>query len=236
MRGSGPSRRLTLPLLETVPGLAHAFTTKGADPSVALREAAGRALPVRTLRQVHGAAVRRIDAEAPPTAHVSAEGDALVTDRPGVALGVWVADCVPILVCDPKTRALAAVHAGWRGTSAGVLSVAIETLGQAFAARAEDLRVALGPAIGPCCFEVGEEVVVALLRADPGATDCVRRGDGLRVDLSEANRRQAIAAGVPAEQIQLAGLCTVCRPDLLESYRREGGGAGRTAGLIAWAS
>jgi len=218
-----------------VPGLAHAFTVRGSDPATVLREVTGATPTLRTLRQVHGAAVHRVLKDELPAAGAAVpEGDALVTSDGDVALGVWVADCVPILLCDPERRALGAVHAGWRGTVAGVLTAAIEAL-RSLGSRPADLRAAFGPAIGACCFEVGEVVVEALLLRDPGAGACVvLAGDRPRLDLIEANRRQALAAGLAPHHLQAAGLCTFCRGDLLESYRRGGGGAGRMAGLIAW--
>ena len=112
---------------------------------------------------------------------------------------------------------------------------AIATLQDRFGSEPGSLRLAFGPCIGPCCFEVGGEVVEALLRAFPDASDCVLAGPPRRLDLVEANRMQARAAGVPEGGMQAAGLCTFCRPDLLVSYRREGGTAGRMAGVIAWA-
>ena len=234
--GQGPARRLEMPLLASVAGLAHGFTVSGSDPAAVVREAVGRDLPLRTLKQVHGAAVRRAGGSDRAATLPPPEGDALITAEAGLALGVWVADCVPILVCDPRTRALAAVHAGWRGTTARVLDAAVGALGAAFGSRPADLIVALGPAIGPCCFEVGDEVVERLLEADPGAAACVLGGRRRRIDLPSANRRQALAAGVRPERVAAAGLCTVCRADLLESYRRQRGAGGRMAGLIAWRS
>ncbi len=226
-----------MPVLEAIPWLAHAFSVRGSRPEAILRNEMRVAHPPRTLRQIHGARVVRIDdgddgpggaGDGPP------QGDVLVTDRPGVSLGVWVADCVPVLIADPASRAVAAVHAGWRGTVAGALAAAIASLRHIFGARPHDLRVAIGPSIGPCCFEVGDEVVAALLGADPGATDCVSPGPVRpHVDLWEANRRQAIAAGATGALIETARLCTCCHGDLLESYRREGAGAGRMAAVIA---
>ncbi len=241
--GRGAARRLSMPILAAVPNLLHAFTVKGSKPAVALRDLAGGDMPLVTLRQVHGALVHRVEAEGPESragaeAPASHEGDALVTSMTRRALAVYVADCVPALVCDPRSRVLAAVHAGWRGTVAGVLARTIDMMRRDYGARPEDLRVALGPAIGPCCFEVGEEVVERLLGADPGAIACVLHAGGgaPRVDLIEANRRQALASGVSEGRIQATGLCTRCETDLLESYRRSGPGAGRMAGLIAWES
>jgi hypothetical protein len=234
IRGAGPTRRLLLPLLAGVPGLAHAFTLRGAEPRAALREAAGRDLPLRELRQVHGARVVVVDGgEADAAGAPLPEGDALATRARGVALAVAVADCLPILVCDPEGGALAAVHAGWRGTARGVLRAALDVLCARLGARPDGMRVAFGPGIGPCCFEVGDEVVEALLRCDAGAGTCVAPGPRPRVDLVGVNRRQALAAGVPPGRIESAGWCTRCSPDLA-SYRRDREAAGRMAGLIAW--
>jgi len=238
--GTGPSRRIEIPILATIPGLRHLFTLKGSDVAMALAESVGRAMPLVTLRQVHGAVVRVVDgrpAGAPGESRGPdrrEEGDALVVGGPGIAAGVFVADCIPILICDEERRVAAAVHAGWRGTVAGVTGAAIATLRDRFGCEPGSLRIAFGPCIGPCCFEVGGEVVEALLRAFPDASDCVLAGPPRRIDLVEANRIQARAAGVTEGGMQAAGLCTMCRPDLLESYRRERGAAGRMAGIIAW--
>ncbi len=239
--GSGFARRIQVPILSQVPGLAHLFTVKDSDARAALAESMGSPVPLLSLRQVHGAAVHVVDGRpwAPdpaggPGPRDIQEGDALVVAESGLAVGVWVADCVPVLVCDESTRTAAAVHAGWRGTVKGVVGAAIAVLRSRFGADAGTMRVALGPCIGPCCFEVGNEVVDALLAAFPAAASCVVPGARTRVDLLEANRLQAQAAGIPPGRIQAAGLCTMCRPDLLESYRRGAGNAGRMAGIIGW--
>lgn len=234
LRGAGPTLRLTLPLLERLPGLAHAFTVAGSEEAAVLAAVAGRALPLWTLRQVHGRVVRSIDDSGPvPWADPRPEGDALVSARRDRAIGVHVADCVPIVLCDPVHGVLGAAHAGWRGTVAGVLGAALAAMAAA-GARPEDVYIGMGPAIGACCFEVGAEVVAAFRDADPGAESSIRTGSRARIDLLDANRRQAIAAGVRAERIAAANLCTACRPDLLISYRRSGRSSGRMTGLIAW--
>jgi hypothetical protein len=238
--GSGPARRIEVPILSQVEGLTHLFTVRGSEAPVALAEAAGRALPIVSMKQVHGADVHVADRPAsrapgaPSSASAAPVGDALVVKEPGVAVAVWVADCVPVLLCDEATHSAAAVHAGWRGTVKGVVGSAIAVLRSRFGADPGRMRVAIGPCIGPCCFEVGDEVVEALLTAFPDAGGCVLPGARRRIDLVEASRQQAEAAGVPAGRIQASGLCTVCRPDLLESYRRGRGTCGRMAGLIAW--
>ena len=231
--GEGPTRHLCLPVLDAVPGLAHAFTTTGSDVAAVAAVVAGPG-PLWRLSQVHGAVVVAIDASAPEAPlERPPTGDSLLANRRGTALAVHVADCVPILVADPVTGLVAAVHAGWRGTVAGVLPA---TLAQ-FRKRGglmENVRLALGPAIGGCCFEVGAEVVDAFRRSVPEPEASIIPGPRARIDLVEANRRQALALGVPEGHIGRAGLCTVCRPDLLESYRRSRGSPGRMAGIIAW--
>ena len=241
--GSGPARRIEVPILSEVEGLAHLFTVRGSAAPEALAAALGRPAPIRSLRQVHGAGVSVVDGRSTsaagacePASPAAPEGDALVVAEPGLAVGVWVADCVPVLICDETTRTAAAVHAGWRGTVKGIVGAAIAVLRSRFGADPGNLRMAIGPCIGRCCFEVGDEVGEALLAAFPDAAACIVPGAKKRIDLVEANRLQAQAAGVPAERIQAAGLCTMCRPDLLESYRRGRGSAGRMAGIIAWKS
>lgn len=237
--GRGRSWRLTIDTLDAVTGLAHAFSLRDSAPEKVLRAAMPGEAPLRLLRQVHGAVVRVAEGRAAtePAGGLPREGDALVTDRNAIAIGVRVADCVPILVCDPVRRAIAAVHAGWRGTAAGVLTATLEAMRRSYGSNATDLRLAIGPAIGPCCFDVGGDVIDALLRHDPGASECIR-ADGRRrfVDLIEANRRQASAAGIPPAQIRAADLCTACRPELFWSHRREGSAAGRMLAFIGWRS
>jgi YfiH family protein len=234
--GEGPSRCLLLPVLEAVPELAHAFTVSGSDPAAVTASVASHPLPLFTLRQMHGAQVVAVDDSMPVApANPAPPGDALVTARRGVALCVHVADCVPILLADPVSGFLGAVHAGWRGTVAGVLAATLRML-RARGGRAADVRMAMGPSIAACCFEVGAEVLEAFRRSAPGTGPCILPGPRPRIDLIEANRRQALALGVAPKNIGAAGLCTACRPDLLESYRRSGGAPGRMAGIIAWRS
>ena len=188
-------------------------------------------------RQVHGAgvAVIRRPADLPPDGFLG-DYDALVTAVPGVALVVRVADCVPVLLYDPVRRATGAVHAGWRGTVAGAVREAVRALTEAFGTRPADLLAGVGPAIGPCCYEIDTPVMDAVRRAfGEGAADLLRPVDAghARLDLWEANRRLLLAAGVPAERIQVAHLCTACRTDLFFSHRREGPATGRFAGVIA---
>jgi YfiH family protein len=180
------------------------------------------------VRQVHGAAVARVRAGDDPAAVARFEADALVTSDANVALGVFVADCIPALLVDPRSGAVAVAHAGWRGTVAGVLPAAVRALSEEFGARAADLRVALGPAIGPCCFEVGPEVVRAVEAALGGAAgaDVVLpspRGAAGKwhVDLKAVNRLLLARAGVAPDAIDTAPDCTAHDQARFFSYRRD---------------
>lgn len=162
--------------------------------------------------------------------------DISITDDPMVALAIQVADCVPLLLADPLTGAVAAVHAGWRGTAAGAAIVAVEALSLEFGVQPERLVVAQGPGIGPCCYGVGDELVGAY--RDGGFGRHIKRwfirdeAGGLKLDVWAANRDQLIASGVLAGSIHAAHLCTADRPDLFASYRRDGPGTGRIAAVI----
>jgi YfiH family protein len=195
--------------------------------------------PVATARQVHGAAVVRVRAGDDRAALAAREADALCTDAPGVVLGVFVADCIPAVLVDPRTGAVAAVHAGWRGTVAGVLPAAVRALAAEFGARPGDLRAALGPAIGPCCFEVGPEVVAAFEALCP---DARARGIVLpsplgaagkaNVDLKAANRLLLERAGVAPEAIDAGPECTHCDRARFYSFRRDGNATGQLMGVV----
>jgi polyphenol oxidase len=164
------------------------------------------------------------------------EADILVSDDPAVALAIQVADCVPLLVAHRRTGAVAAVHAGWRGTVARVAEAAVDALGREFGAAPEDLVVAHGPSIGACCYEVGPDLVDAFEAGGFGAQIdrwFSRDGQGaLRLDLWSATRDQLLAAGVRGEHIHQSGLCTASHPEWFASYRRDGPGTGRVAAVI----
>jgi YfiH family protein len=152
-----------------------------------------------------------------------------------VLAGVKTADCVPILLGDAKTGSFAAVHAGWRGTLAGVALQALNSLANEYGAKSEDLRVAIGAAAGPCCYEVGNEVIEAFTNRFAGAESLftpTRPGHAL-VDLLKANRDQLVSAGVNVERIHSAPFCTMCRTDLFFSYRQEKRLHGKVGRLMA---
>jgi YfiH family protein len=190
--------------------------------------------------QVHGADVRQIEnlAEAKPAEDARGDTvycDALVSNIPGVMVGVKTADCVPILIGDLKTGAFAAVHAGWRGTFAGIVFHAIERLMKEYNSEAKDLRVAIGPAAAACCYEVGSEIIDGFQERFPDADSLftpTREGHA-RLDLLKANQNQLTSAGVDPVRIHTAPLCTMDNTDLFFSYRREKSVFGKVGRLMS---
>lgn len=158
------------------------------------------------------------------------ETDALVTKETGVCLMVLAADCVPILLCDPVKKVVAAVHAGWKGTLAGIVEKTATVMQDRFNCCAADIRAGIGPSIGKCCFEVGPEVAVLFQqkwKSFPGILGPVNSLGKCHIDLWEINRRQLLAVGIREEYIEVAGLCTKCHSEEFFSYRRSGNDAGR---------
>jgi YfiH family protein len=179
------------------------------------------------------------------------DADALVSNDPELAIAVRAADCVPLLIGDGRSGAVSAVHAGWRGTAAGAATAAVEALVREFGARTEDLVAAIGPSIGPCCYEVGSELVDAFAAAghqrhlvdrwfttadrDAGIPDRSPGGrtrGRLRLDVAGANRDQLTLAGVREASIYDCRLCTAMNLDVVTSFRAEKKEAGRIAGVI----
>jgi len=217
------------------------------------------AMPLVTLRQIHSDIVHLITRNQEGHSN-PLQGDALLTREPGLLLTVQTADCIPILLADNRTRAVAAIHAGWRGTLKRISQKALGRMRMEFGTRPEDVLVALGPGIGGCCYEVGHEVAREFAAQFPEARDwfagrfeAVAGGDNdpnwlpwltmmppghvpppprVQLDLRASNRWQLIDAGVPEKQIAVSDLCTACRTDLLFSYRREGAKTGRLMAVI----
>jgi YfiH family protein len=173
--------------------------------------------PLTTLRQIHSDIVVYADRDG-----CLGEGDALLSDTPGRLIGVKTADCLPILLVDERHRTVAAVHAGWRGAVTGVVQSTLKAMIARCNSDGEGLHAAIGPGIGPCCFEVGPEV--AILFGKP-----LKR---TRIDLAHAIRRQLIAFGVDPERIYSLGLCTYCDAARFHSFRRDGQKAGRLISVI----
>jgi polyphenol oxidase len=207
-----------------------------------------------TLRQVHSDVAHRVDSSSNP-ANDSPTGDALFTRERGFLLSVQTADCIPILLADRKRRAIAAIHAGWRGTLARIAAKTLGRMQMEFGTSPKDVIAALGPGIGRCCYEVGEEVARDFHAQFPNARDwfdgpfdALASGENdpnwlpwltmkppghqppplrAHLDLIAANRAILVDVGVPSAQISASGLCTACRADLLFSYRHE-----RTTGRL----
>jgi polyphenol oxidase len=192
-------------------------------------------LTVLAPRQVHGAgvAVHRQGAERPPGGVY--DGDGLLTDDPHVLLVVLAADCAAILLHDPTRGVVGALHAGWRGTAAGIAQAGIEAMRRGFGSRPADIRAGIGPAIGRCCYEVGIEVAAAVARATPAAPPPYdRRGGGKALlDITSANHAQLLGAGLDPRRVSTADICTACRTDLFYSHRREGEPTGRFGAAIS---
>jgi YfiH family protein len=210
--------------------------------------------PLITLRQVHSDIIRFVDSPAKS----QLAGDGLITATPGLLLGIQTADCLPIILVDPKHRAVGVFHAGWRGTVKRIVEKGVGEMRRRFGSRPRDLKAAIGPGVHGCCYEVGAEVrekfesqfaYAAKLFREVEESDPVRekypmlfltaRAPGHSVlpkkiflDLVEANRQQLLAVGVPAKSIEASSLCTNCRTDLLFSYRAERGKTGRMMGVV----
>jgi YfiH family protein len=227
-------RTAVVPALSAVPGLVHGFEQRPPGlGSESLEEGlarVARALDGKgrllLLRQVHGATVVEAPWEGTP------EADASVSVAPGWLMGIQTADCLPVLLVDAERRHVAAAHAGWRGTAAGVVRRAVRAL-IACGSRPEDLVAALGPGIGACCYEVGEELREAF-GADGAAF--FRPGPHGRphLDVRAANVRQLLEAGLRPGAIHHRADCTRCRADLYPSYRRDGAAAGRMISFVGF--
>jgi YfiH family protein len=223
-------------------GFVAAFSTRdgaGAGEPVTktaarLAGAIGRGgATVVTCRQVHGKDVRVVTTRADATAPESA-CDALTALAPGILLGVKTADCVPILIADTKTRAVAAIHAGWRGTVERITERAFATMVSTWESRRGDCIAAIGPSVCGECYEVGAEVLGRLRAEFPYADRFVRDGEASKgfVDLKEANAIQLEMCGLKPDQIVVTDRCTICENDLFFSYRSEGEKAGRILSLV----
>jgi polyphenol oxidase len=195
--------------LERLPWLQHGFGTRLSADWPVLNDLA-------TAKQIHSDRVLMVESPGP-----QGEGDALITNRSGLSLAIRTADCLPILIADPRNRAIAAVHAGWRGVVSEIASKTIDRMCQRFGSIPEDLVIAIGGGIGPCCFEVGPEV----------AAEFGLSGRN-KVDLIETMCRQVGRNGVRVGQISTAGMCSCCNPELFESYRRDREAAGRMTAVI----
>ena len=149
--------------------------------------------------------------------------DAVITDKKRVALGISTADCLPILMIDRSKKVIAAIHAGWRGMWRGVVQKTARTMIEAFESSPEDILAGIGPAIGPCCYEVGGDVVSLFQNSSDNFQEFIQEREGKTyLDLSRAAQLELTEVGIPPENIEAIPLCTSCRKDLFYSYRRDG--------------
>ena len=202
-------------------------TALGTDPSGIVRS-----------KQVHEDTVRHvIRGDAGLDAPRNYTADALVTNEPGLSLMVFSADCIILLLHDPVTRSIGAVHAGWRGTALDLPAKTVREMGRLFGARPRDIRVAIGPGIGPCCFETHDDVPDAMCRAfGPKAQRFIHPcGEKWSVDLKAMNGWRLYEAGVQQDTIDICPLCTACNTDLFWSHRKTGDDRGVQGGLICLA-
>jgi len=226
----------------------------GDEPGQTSGRARDQPWPLVTLRQVHSDVIRLVD--SPAKAQLA--GDAMITTTAGLWLGIQTADCLPIILVDPKRRAVGVFHAGWRGTVKRIIEKGVGEMRRRFGTRPRDLKAAIGPGIHGCCYQVGKEVreqfesqfayaaklfweveerdpvrdkypMLFLTARPPGHSDLPKK---IFLDLVEANRQQLLAAGVPAKNIEASPLCTSCHTDLLFSYRAEKGQTGRMMGVV----
>lgn len=253
----------TFPALDAVEGVGHAFSTRlggvsappfdsmnlsftRGDDKEAVTENFRRICavvggsPKQTVisAQTHTANVRsitRADCGSGVTYdRTYTDVDGLVTDEPQVILCTQYADCVPLLFADPVKRVVATAHSGWRGTVQRIGAVTVEKMCADYGCRREDIRAAIGPSIGPCCFEVDEPVYAAFSSMSEWDDTCARFKEGGKLDINlwEVNRRILAGAGVLPQHLTVTDLCTRCRPDLFWSHRIHGAERGSLAALI----
>lgn len=243
-------------LLEGTPGIAHGFSTRvggvSAPPFDALNLSFNRGDEADRVaenfrrfctaigtdhtrqaanKQIHTDVVRRVTAEGLLPRSEPYAADGLVTDVPGICLTVFTADCVPVLLCDPHRRCVAAIHSGWRSTALCIAQRGVESMINHYGCRPEHIRAAIGPSIGPCCFETDRDVPDAMPRwAAPHITPL--GNERFRVDLKAIIRRTLERSGVLPEHIDVSDHCTACRPDLYWSHRILGPARGSMAAMI----
>lgn len=224
----------------------------------ASRSAAGAPWPLITLRQVHSDIIHCINSIPESTEQEPLAGDGLITATPGLLLAIQTADCLPVILVDTKRHVVGVFHAGWRGTVSRIVEKGVGEMHRCFGTNPRDLKAAIGPGIGGCCYEVGEEVrikfesqfeygaslfrefkdsdpvrekypLLFLTARAPGHSELPKK---IFLDLVEANRQQLLAAGVPKKSIETSSLCTNCHPEMLFSYRAEKGKTGRMMGVV----
>lgn len=227
------SEVITAPSFATAAdGVEHFFGTRSSSVSVTPGRASLPGVPHRergaslilSVKQVHGTDALIVDRPVDQDDVFDGGWDALVTNQPGLMIAVRTADCVPVLLHDPMRRVVAAIHAGWRGSVAGIVPKTVALLVSRFGTRVKDVHMAIGPSAGPCCYEVDGPVLTRLRDVFPDWHSVVSpvNIEKAHLDLRAFLRRQALTEGVHAERIATVDACTICQPDTFYSYRREG--------------
>lgn len=213
--------------LSPISWLGHGISTKNlgsvSDPQGKKNFFNHLSVPDRNIveaEQVHGNHVALVTEKE--RGHLILKTDALITNLPEVVLFIKVADCVPILLADPEKKAVAAIHAGWRGTAQEITRITVAHMEDHFGTDPQDLIVGIGPSIGPCCYEIDSPVIETFERF-PYKEEVIlrRRGVHANLDLWNANKFQLISEGVKEENIEVAGICTHDNPDLFFSERKK---------------
>jgi len=229
-------RLIIIPEVDSISGIGHAFTTRfnglGAR-TIGMKtpkdwEAVAAVFGIGpdrlvTVNQVHGETIVNVD-ERNFHSLSTVQADALITNAPRIAIGVETADCVPVLLIDPKTPAVGAVHAGWRSTVLNIVGKTVGKMQSSFGSDPGRMIAAIGPAIGPECYEVDEPVMGPVRAAFPFWNDVAspKGNNRWNLDLVKLNRLELLQAGLAAENIHSLGVCTSCRRDMFYSFRAEG--------------
>ncbi len=209
-------------LLSSIPGIRHQFGTRRDAPPEG----------VITVNQVHGTEILYVSASSPCWGEGQSGYDVLITDRPGIPIAVKTADCLPILMAEPKRGIVAAVHAGWKGTLARVVEKTIDRI-LSEGGKIENITAALGPNMGADCYEIETDVARSFESEFPGWPLLKKKSEAKwLLDVAEANRHQLLERGVRPARIDRTELCTHCRPDLFHSFRRDHEAAGRMVNFI----
>jgi YfiH family protein len=194
---------------------------------------ARRETPLATVRQVHSNVTVGVSGDSVTGRGAISEADGMITSQAGLLIGIQTADCIPVLVADRRKRVVGAFHAGWRGTVQRIVELGVGRMVREFGSDPADMIAAIGPGIGACCYTVGDEVRKEFAaNFSYAAVLFVQNEKELRLNLIEANRRQLLAAGLPAESIATVGGCTGCQSELFYSHRISGGHAGRMMAVI----
>ncbi len=201
-------------LLRTIPGIVHGFGMRGIALDEYLRESGIDRGATFSTNQIHGNCVHHLHSRR---GRELLEGDAFITDQPGVVCHVRTADCVPIIIVDASRKAVAAIHAGWRGTVCDVIGETMREMARIFGTKASDCVAAVGPRICGACYEVGDEVIEGLVSLGIGDS---WRADESRVDLGAANRKLIIRAGIAPDNVEMLSYCTRC-DERFASFRRD---------------